>query len=84
MRDDEENVDFQLADNPAMSRDRREQDGAAGVGDMLGGLSTGAGGRLGPDAAGDDQATPASHQSIAGTEIPMDGNRVDIDRPGTA
>ena len=29
--------------------DRRVSDGAAGVGDMLGGLSTGAGGQLGPD-----------------------------------
>ena len=29
--------------------DRRTSDGAAGVGDMLGGTSTGAGGRLGPD-----------------------------------
>lgn len=29
--------------------DRRTSDGAAGEGDMLGGLSTGAGGRLGPD-----------------------------------
>jgi hypothetical protein len=29
--------------------DRRTSDGTAGAGDMLGGLSTGAGGRLGPD-----------------------------------
>ena len=29
--------------------DRRVSDGAAGIGDMLGGLSVGAGGRLGPD-----------------------------------
>jgi hypothetical protein len=29
--------------------DRRSSDGAAGLGDMLGGASTGAGGRLGPD-----------------------------------
>ena len=29
--------------------DRRTSDGAAGVGDMLGGLSTGAGGRIGAD-----------------------------------
>lgn len=29
--------------------DRRSSDGAAGAGDMLGGTTTGAGGRLGPD-----------------------------------
>ena len=29
--------------------DRRRSDGDAGIGDMRGGLSTGAGGRLGPD-----------------------------------
>ena len=29
--------------------DRRSSDGDAGIGDMLGGTSTGAGGRLGPD-----------------------------------
>jgi len=29
--------------------DRRDRDGLAGAGDMLGGLSTGAGGRLGAD-----------------------------------
>ena len=29
--------------------DRRTSDGAAGIGDMLGGTSAGAGGRLGPD-----------------------------------
>ena len=84
MRDDEENVEFQSADNPTMSRDRREQDGAAGVGDMLGGLSAGAGGRLGPDAAGVDQATSASPQGGTCMEIPIDGNRDDPGRPGTA
>ena len=44
--------------------DRRISDGAAGVGDMLGGLSTGAGGRLGPD-QGIEQA---------GVTVPISGD----------
>jgi hypothetical protein len=45
--------------------DRQEQDGAAGAGDMLGGTSTGAGGRLGPDAS---PAMPANQHSFGDAE----------------
>jgi len=38
---------------PAPPIDRRDRDGAAGAGDMLGGLSTGAGGTLGADPDGE-------------------------------
>ena len=55
------------ADRPAAPGDaigRRVSDGAAGTGDMLGGLSTGAGGRLGPD-QGVEQG---------GVTVPMSGD----------
>jgi hypothetical protein len=38
--------------------DRRERDGMAGTGDMLGGLSTGAGGTLGIDEPDDREFDP--------------------------
>ena len=68
------------ADRPAAPGDpidRRGVDGAAGTGDMLGGLSTGAGGRLGPD-HGVDQGgvtVPISGDApgFEGQTIPMDG-----------
>ncbi len=51
--------------------DRTAQGGLAGAGDMLGGMSAGAGGRLGPD----DEATPsmpANQHSFADVDLPVD------------
>ena len=57
---------------------RRARDGAAGMGDMLGGLGAGAGDRLGPDDDGEDDAEgrPSSNQhSFAGEEFSTDTAR---------
>ena len=58
------NVDADRPVVPGDPIDRRGVDGAAGAGDMLGGLSTGAGGRLGPD-QGVEQG---------GVTVPMSGD----------
>ncbi len=57
MRDHDEVPAFQRGEPALTSLDRQGQDGAAGNGDMLGGLSAGAGGRLGPDVATNEVAT---------------------------
>ena len=65
--------------------DRRTSDGAAGVGDMLGGLSTGAGGRLGPDQGIDRGVTsPMSgdEPGFEGQTIPMAEVPVEDDGDG--
>ena len=55
--------------------DRRTSDGAAGVGDMLGGTSTGAGGRLGPDQgverAGVTLPISGDPDGLEGQTVPM-------------
>jgi hypothetical protein len=56
--------------------DRQEQDGAAGAGDMLGGTSTGAGGRLGPDADA-APAMPANQHSFGDAEPVPENARTD-------
>ena len=56
--------------------DRRRSDGDAGIGDMLGGTSTGAGGRLGPDQGveGGGVTIPMSGDvpGFEGQTVPMD------------
>ncbi len=59
--------------------DRTGQDGAAGMGDMLGGLSTGAGGRLGPDDVETTRPMPANQHSFADVELPGDADPDDPD-----
>ena len=74
--------DRQLARRPDLDDlvtgplDREGRDGVAGRGDMLGGTSTGAGGRLGPDAAEDREGQASANQhSFAGEEAATDGGR---------
>ena len=53
--------------------DRRVRDGAAGAGDMLGGLGAGAGDRLGPDDGG--AFDPSNQHSFADEEFATDTAR---------
>ena len=58
--------------------DRRARDGAAGAGDMLGGMGAGAGDRLGPDEDEEDEieSGPSPNQhSFAGEEFATDTAR---------
>jgi hypothetical protein len=76
----DENIALQ-ADRNAVNvaaSDRRARDGAAGAGDMLGGLGAGAGDRLGPDDDDQDEVerrpSPNQH-SFAGEEFATDTAR---------
>jgi hypothetical protein len=63
---------------PAGPLDRRGRDGAAGAGDLLGGLGAGAGDRLGPDSAPERDAAENQNQnqhSFADVEAATDGAR---------
>ena len=66
--------------------DRRTSDGAAGVGDMLGGPSTGAGGRLGPDQGigrgGVTVPNPGDGSGFEGQTLPMGEVPVEEDEAG--
>ena len=54
---------------PTGALDRTAQDGAAGAGDMLGGPSAGAGGRLGPDSS---TPMPPNQHSLDDAEFATD------------
>ncbi len=79
MRDYDEVPWIELPDAATSPLDRTGQDGAAGMGDMLGGLSTGAGGRLGPDAADVTPPMSANQHSFADVELPIDADPHDHD-----
>ncbi len=49
------------------------------MGNMLGGLSTGAGGRLGPDDAETTRSMPANQHSFADVVLPVDADPDDPD-----
>ena len=59
--------------------DRTGQDGLAGSGDMLGGMSAGAGGRLGPDVEATNLPMPANQHSFADVTLPVDAAADDHD-----
>ena len=80
MRDHDEVPRIEPTDAVPSPLDRIGQDGAAGTGDMLGGMSTGAGGRLGPDAADVTPPMPANQHSFADVELPIDSDNVPDDR----
>ncbi len=79
MRDHDEVPQIEPTDAATSPLDRTEQDGAAGMGDMLGGMSTGAGGRLGPDDADLTPPMPANQHSFADVELPIDTDAVPDD-----
>ena len=80
MRDHDDVPRVEPTDAAPSSLDRTGQDGAAGMGDMLGGMSAGAGGRLGPDIENTTPPMPANQHSFADVELPIDTDRAPDDR----
>ncbi len=64
--------------------DRTGQDGLAGLGDMLGGMSAGAGGRLGPDDSDTTPGMPPNQHSFADVELPVDADPDEVNSPDPA
>ncbi len=80
MRDHDEVPRIEPTDAATSPLDRTGQDGAAGMGDMLGGMSAGAGGRLGPDDENTTPLMPANQHSFSDVELPIDSDNVPDDR----
>lgn len=72
MRDRDEMPRIEPADPATSPLDWTGHDGAAGMGDILSGMSTGAGGRLGPDNENTTCPMPANQHSFADVELPID------------
>ena len=80
MRDHDEVPRIEPPEAATTPLDRTEQDGAAGMGDMLGGMIAGAGGRLGPDEGNTTPPMPANQHSFADVELPIDTDCAADDR----
>ncbi len=80
MRDHDEVPQIVPADAATDPLDRTGQHGATGMGDMLGGMSAGAGDRLGPDDADVTPPMPANQHSFADVELPIDTDSAPDDR----
>ncbi len=80
MRDHDEVPRIEPADAASGPLDRTGQDGTPGAGDVLGGMSTGAGGRLGPDDGNTTPPMPANQHSFADVELPIDADTDPDDR----
>ncbi len=80
MRDHDQVPRIGPADAATDPLDRTGQDGAVGMGNMLGGLSTGAEDRLGPDDANTTPQMPANQHSFADVELPVDADTAPGDR----
>ncbi len=70
---------FEALERRVTELERTGQDGAVGMGDMLGGPSTGAGGRFGPDDVETTWPMPANQHSFADVELPGDADPDDPD-----